>query len=684
MMQNPSLEEINKLRVLLNNRQYSYVAEKAKSLIEEYPNSFIIWNVIGVTAYETGKLEDAINAYEKAIHINPNYAYAYNNLGLVLKDQGKLNKAILAIKKAKSLNPDYVDAYNNLGVILTEQCKFDEAIKILEKAISLQPNYAEAYNNLGAVHRDQGKLHEAMEYFRRAILLQPDYVDAYNNLGAVERDQGKFYEAIESFKRAISLQPDYVESYYNLGSVFSELGKLDEAIKASAKAIMLKPDYELARASHLYQLAQICAWETIEKNRTWIPQLGRKKEAVRPFHLLSLEDAPDRQKKRAKNYFKNKFSQKPIPLNFHKRRKYKTISIGYFSSDFNEHPVSYLLAGIIEKHNRDKFKVYGYSINKTKKDSMYQRLIDAFDEFRDISQINDKDAALVARKDEIDIAIDLNGYTHSSRTGIFSYRVAPIQVNYLGYPGTLGADCIDHIIADPIVIPSKFSHCYSEKIIYMPHSYQPNDNKRIISSKKITRLDMGLPENSFVFCCFNNNYKITSEEFDIWMRLMNKIKNSVLWLFKSNQWAENNLKIEAEKRGVNPSRLIFAEKLPQDEHLARHKLADLFIDTFNYNAHTTTSDALWTGLPVVTKMGKSFAARVAGSLLYAIGCPELVTETKEEYEKLILELATTPQKLLKIKEKLEINRLSKPLFNTELYTADFEKVIKQVYDNYNK
>jgi len=683
MMQNPPLEEINKLRDLLNNREYLTVSEKAKSLIEQYPNNFIIWNMHGVTAYERGKLEDAINSYKKAIYFNPNYAYAYNNLGLALKDQGKLDKAILAIKKAKSLKPDYVDAYNNLGVILSEQCKFEEAIKIFKKAISLQPDYAEAYNNLGAVLKDLGKLNEAILMIRKAMSLKPNYVDAFNNLGAVQRDQGKLNEAIESFKKAISLQPDYVDAYNNLGAVLSELGRLDESVKACEKAIFLKPNYELARASKLYQQAQMCSWEDIKNESKWIAQLGIGKQAIRPFYVLSLEDDPDRQQKRAINYYKSKFLQKPILRNFHKI-KHKTIRVGYFSSDFKEHPVSYLLAGIIEKHNRDQFKIYGYSIIKTNKDSISQRLINAFDEFRDVSQINDKDVALLARKDEIDIAIDLNGYTKNSRTGIFSYRAAPIQINYLGYPGTLGASCIDYILADPLVIPPKSRNYYSEKIIYMPHSYQPNDNTRIISQKKITRLDMGLPENNFVFCCFNNSYKITSEEFDIWMRIMKNAKDSVLWLFKSNKWAENNLKKEAEKRDVSPSRIIFAENLPQEEHLGRHKLADLFIDTFNYNAHTTTSDALWAGLPVVTKMGNSFAARVAGSLLHAIECPELVTYTKEKYEALIIELANNPIKLLKIREKLANNRLSKPLFNTELYTVNFEKVLKQVFENYNK
>jgi len=313
---------------------------------------------------------------------------------------------------------------------------------------------------------------------------------------------------------------------------------------------------------------------------------------------------------------------------------------------------------------------------------MRQNLINSVDVFDDVSQMSDRDIALLARQDEIDIAVDLKGYTHKSRTGIFAFRAAPIQINYLGYPGTMGANFIDYLVADSTIIPKEYRNYYSEKIIYMPHSYQPNDNNRLISKKEITKSDMGLPEDSFVFCCFNNSYKITSVEFDIWMNLLKKVEGSVLWLLKTNKWAQTNLRKEAEKRGVNQDRIIFAERLPQAEHLARQKLADLFIDTFNVNAHTTASDALWGGLPVVTKAGKGFAARVTASLLNAIELPELVTENEKAYEDLILELALNREKLSKIKGKLVMNRISKPLFDSEMYTKNLENGYQQVYQNF--
>ena len=678
-MQNPPEEEINQLRNLLINKHFFTAERKCKLFIKKYPKSFIVWNILGVTAYETGKLKDATKAYKKSISINPNYAFAYNNLGLVLKDQEKNDEVIDFFKKAILIKPDFVDAYNNMAAALLEQGRLEEAIAACKKAILLQPDFAEAFNNMGAIYKEQGNLYESLQAFKKAKSLKPDYADAYNNLGTVLRDQGEFDQAIKIFRKAISLQSDHAESYNNLGVSLSDQGRFDQSIESHKKAILLKPDFEMARVSKIYQQAQICDWKGVEDDLNWMPKLGIGKQAIRPFQLLSIEDSPYRHKKRAENLYRNKVSKKISFINYREIESHKPIRIAYFSSDFNDHPVARLIVKVIEMHNREEFKVYGYSINGTKKDTLYKRLFNAFDEFRDLSEVSDKEAVLMARKDNIDIAIDLNGYTQNSRTRIFSYRTARIQINYLGYPGTLGTDFMDYIIADPIIIPTQFRNFYSEKIIYMPHTYQPTDNSRAISQKKITRSDLGLPENSFVFCCFNNTYKITSEEFDIWMRILNNIKDSVLWLFKSNQWAESNLKQEAQNRGVNPHRIIFADRLPQDEHLARHKLADLFIDTFNYNAHTTASDALWAGLPIVTKLGKGFSARVAGSLLNAIGLPELITDNKKDYEALILDLAINAEKLTKIKEKLNKNRLSKPLFNTKKYTKNLENGYKKAY-----
>ena len=342
------------------------------------------------------------------------------------------------------------------------------------------------------------------------------------------------------------------------------------------------------------------------------------------------------------------------------------------------------MATLFKSHDRKKFQIFAYSYGPDTKDTMRDALINGVDYFRNVTGTTDQEIVKLARHDEIDIAIDLKGYTQHTRSAIFAYRLAPIQINYLGYPGTLGANFIDYIIADDVVIPPEQRQYYSENVIYLPHSYQVNDNTRKISARPLSRAAFGLPEQAFVFCCFNNNYKISPQEFDIWMRLLDRVKGSVLWLLQSNKWAKMNLCKEADKRGINPERLIFANRVNQDEHLARQRLADLFLDTFNVNAHTTASDALWAGLPVVTKQGQGFAARVAASLLTSVGLPELITNTDEEYEALIFDLATDNTQLKIIKDKLAQNRHTHPLFNTELFARHIEDGYQQVYQLYSE
>ncbi len=696
---------------------------KLEKAIEFYYKALLIkpdyaeaYHNMGNALKDQSELEKAIEAYNKALSLKPNYAEAYNNLGLTLQDLCKFNEAIEAYDRALSLNPDYAEAYNNLGIAFQNQNKIEEAIECYNKAVVLKPNFAEAHNNLGISLKNQGKLDEAIDSYNKALLLMPDYADAYNNmgnafkykgklnkaiesynnaisikpnyakgfinLGAAFKYQGKLDEAIEAYNKALSLKPDYIEAYHNLGNAFTDQGKQDEAIEAYEKALSLKPDYEAARVQKLYQQANICDWHSIEKDRKLIPSLGISEKHINPLAILSLEDAPKRHYMRSKIYAKNNFPEKPMSFPTKTLKKSERIRIGYFSSDFVSHPVAYLIAKVIEIHNRDKFDIFAYSLIGSKDDELRKRLTKSFDVFKDVSGISDKEVAVLCRQDNIDIAIDLNGYTRNSRSSIFAYRAAPIQINFLGFPGTMGADFIDYIIADKYLIPPNNSKYFTEKQLYLPNTYMPTDNSREFSNRLISRSDMGLPDKAFVFCCFNNNYKISDLEFDIWMRLLSKVKGSVLWLRRSNQLSDKNIIKAAKKRNICASRIVFADKLPMKEHLTRHKLADLFIDTFSFNAHTTASEALWSGLPVVTKQGQGFAARVAASLLNAIGLPELITENDHDYESLILELATNPNKLFQIKEKLAANRLSQPLFDTELYTKHLEIGYQTAYQNY--
>jgi predicted O-linked N-acetylglucosamine transferase (SPINDLY family) len=360
----------------------------------------------------------------------------------------------------------------------------------------------------------------------------------------------------------------------------------------------------------------------------------------------------------------------------------KKIKIGYFSNDYFNHATAYLMAEFLELHNKDQFELFAFSLGPIMKDEMRMRLLGAFDQFIEVNHLSDREIAELSRQLEIDIAIDLKGFTQDSRVGIFAYRAATTQISYLGYPGTLGTSFMDYIIADKVVLPEESQKYYSEKVLYLPNCYQVNDSKRKISTKICSRAEVGLPEKSFVFCSFNNSYKITPKVFSIWMKILSQVQNSVLWLFEDNPFASENLRKYAKEHSIDPSRLIFAERLPLDEHLARHRLADLFLDTLPYNAHTTAVDALKSCVPVLTRSGQAFAGRVAASVLNAIGLPELVAISTEEYEDIAIKLVANPNKLKALKKRLSENRLTTPLFNTRLYTKNIESAYSEMYRRY--
>jgi protein O-GlcNAc transferase len=638
---------------------------------------------IGNALQSKGDIDGAIDSFGKALKIKPNFAEAHNNLGSALQSKGAMQAALNSCKQALSIKPDYAEAYNNMGNILVGMDDLDIAIKSYQQATKINPAYAEAYNNMAIALSNKGDHEAAINTYKQALKIKPDYAEAYNNLGAALEGNGDLEGSIKSYEHAISIKSDYAEAFYNRGVVLSQKGALTAAIKSYEMALNIKPTYQAARSEKLYRQSHTCDWKALEQDQGFISTLGISTEHIGPLALLSLEDAPARHRVRSEVFMKGLHGYKlPLPESVRPLQKPQQLRIGYFSADFNEHPVAYLMAKVIETHDRMNFEVYGYSLGPTKDDDMRKRLIKAFDVFDNVSNMNDKDIALLVRQDNIDIAIDLTGHTLNSRPGIFAYRAAPVQINYLGFPATMGSEIIDYIIADPVVIPIGYEKYYSEKILRLPNTYMPTDNTRAISTHLISRSEMGLPESGFVFCCFNNNYKISPREFDIWMRVLLQVEESVLWLRSSNTLSETNLRSQAATRGVAPSRLIFAARVPMDEHLARHKMADLFVDTFNYNAHTTASEALWAGLPVVTKAGEGFSARVAASLLSAVGLSELITNTEQDYEALILHLASNSERLKQIRKKLVDNRLTTPLFDTTLYTKHIENGYQQAYQRY--
>lgn len=668
-------------------KQFEKMVNKATQLSLEYPSSFEVWNILAAGQKALGNLTEAEKGFRKSTEFNPKFSEAFYNLGITLHDQGKFDEAVLAYRHAFEVEPRHAAAHYNMGNTLGHQNKLDEAVAAYAHAIKINPAYVEAYRNMGNTLRDQGKFDEAIAAYQTAISLKPDCAEAYyNNMGIAFKAQEKLDEAIAAYAHALALKPDFVEAYNNMGIAFQEQGKLGEAIAAYRRALEIKPDLAAAQVQMLHLmvhlLQQICDFERTTALRDLSATLGIDTMALPPFAALSWADNSEQQLARSRNWAREEYRHATLQLPARPQSRPARLKIGYFSADFHDHPLLRLISGLLREHDKNRFEIFAFSYSKNKDGDLRQQLIKDVEHFVDVHECSDSKICDLAQSNDLDIAIDLTGYTRHSRSRLFQFRLAPIQINYLGFPGSMGADFIDYIVADPVVIPRDQRPFYSEKVIYQPNSYLPTDDACDIAQTITTRADFGLPEDAFVFCCFNNSYKISPREFDIWMRVLSKVEGSVLWLFKANKWAEQNLRKEAEQRGIDPLRLIFADRVSQSEHLARHKHANLFIDTFNYNAHTTASDALWSGLPVVTKQGNQFAARVAASLLTAVGLPDLITTTEEDYEALILELATNREKLAEVKKTLDTNRLTQPLFDTKRYARDFEAGLTAAYDLY--
>ncbi len=484
-------------------------------------------------------------------------------------------------------------------------------------------------------------------------------------------------KAIELYKKGLKLNTENYKALSNLAGLYQKMERYPDAIEVYEKAIKLQPQIAHLKLSLLTCKSFACDWSEPNYIKDTLNEIDNLEQEVCPFDLLYLEDNPSNNLKKAKHFFETKYKRASQNLSYTPKKK---IRVGYFSADFRKHALMYLMRGLFELHDKEQFDVYIYSLN-SEEDELTEELKRNVNVFRNISSISDEKAAFIAREDSLDIAVDLMGYMKKRGLSIFSLRVAPIQISYLGYPGTTGSDGIDYLIADKVIIPDKFRKFYSEKVIYMPNCYQCNDSNRKTSKKEFSKTELGLPENAFVFACFNANNKITSVEFDIWMRLLKKFKNSVLWLYKSNDYSEINLKKESENRGVESSRIIFADKLCNEEHLSRIKCADLFLDTFNFNAHTTASDALWSGVPVITKQGKSFPARVCSSLLTSLGLEELIVQDNEEYEDKAYSIATNRIYLEDLKNRLNQSRTKSSLFDTKRFTGNLEEIFLKLVKN---
>ena len=667
---------------LLELEQHQAALECFKQAIALKPDYAEAYNDLGYTLTLLNQYPAAVANYNQAIALKPDYPDAYINRGLAMQELEQYQTALESYNQAIALKPDAEKAFSNRGIVHYLLKEYPSALESYNQAIALNPNLPEAYCNRGLVFQNLGQYQAALEEYAQALVLKPDYAEAYTNRGLAFQSLGQYQEALEEYAQAIVLNPDTVEAYNNCGVILAKLKQYQAALVAFDKVIALKPDFKFLFGQRLHVKSHLCDWNDFENECKLLQEkIERSEKAADPFIVLSLINAPSLLRRSADIYAQDKYSvNQPLPK-IAKYPKKNKLRIGYFSEDFRNHPVSILMAELFESHDRSQFELTAFSFGPDSQDEMRVRVGAAFDNFIDIRNQTDREVALLARQLEIDIAIDLGGYTGDCRTGIFALRAAPIQVSYIGFLGTMGADFIDYLIADPVIIPEAAKHYYAEKIAYLP-SYQANDSKRCIADREFTRNELGLPEQGFVFCCFNNNYKINPLIYDSWMRILKAVEGSVLLLYVDNDECQINLSKEAELRGINPRRIIFGERLPVPEYLARYRCADLFLDTLPYNAGTTASDALWVGLPVLTCMGETFASRVAASLLTAIRLPELITASLVDYEAMAIGLATHPTKLKEIKGKLAHNRLTTPLFNTPLFTRHIEAAYMAMYERY--
>mgnify|MGYP001316566847 CR=1 FL=1 len=613
--------------------------------------------------------------------IKPNFEI-YNIYAVILYELKKFDDAIINWKKAIELNTDYFFGYNNLGNVYLKKNEIDKAITNYDKAISIKSDYFEAYHNRGNAYSKINNIKKALQDYNSALAIKYDYVASIKSRNEIYKKQKNFTQALLELDKILIYEPNNINAFLDKADILFDLNKLDEALNNYSRALEIKSEPSFALGNFIHTKTRMCEWNNFEKE---ILELEKKLQnnikSSPPYPITTLFDSPELQLNCA-NLWQNQYTinhKENFKFNIKKNNK---IKLGFFSADLRTHAMGHLMVRMFELHDKDKFELHGFYFGPelNVNDILQNRIIKCFDSFNNISLLNDLEASNLAKDKEIDIAIDCMGYTgNDNRFGIFLNRAASIQVNFLGYPGTSGSESMDYIVADRTLISAEDQKYYSEKIIYLPDTYQPNEENKEILETDLSRKKIGLPENKFIFCCFNSHQKINPKMFLTWANILKQKKNSVLWLLKDNQFSEKNLKSFLYNQGLDPERLIFADHVPLNQHLARLKFADLLLDTYPYNAHTSCSDALRMDLPIVTLKGRSFASRVAASLINSIKMSELVTSDYNEYEKLALKISNDTNYFDKIKNKIKQNKKNSNLFNTSVYTKNIEQTYQIIY-----
>lgn len=629
--------------------------------------------LLGYICGNRGELEECEELLRKAATLRGCSAEALFYLGRVQLLRGQVRAAIASFLRAVERGGDFFEAWHETGVAHSALGDHERALTAFRRAQALQAESPELHANLARTLAELHRFEEALRHCDRALAGDPQLVRAWTERGLALAELGRGAQALQCCDRALALAPQDSAAHMARATVLARLGRHAEACAAHAAIAALPPDTRYERGHALYNAMLMCRWPG------WTPmvadmlaRVSAGEKAAVPFALLATPACPATLLACARTYAQDQHPVRGPAASFAPRASRQKLRVGYFSSDFRNHATSQLMVRLFECHDRERFEWFGFAFGTGDADAMTRRVAAAFDHFIDCADRSDAQVAALARAEEIDIAVDLNGFTEGARPGIFAHRAAPVQVNYLGFPGSMGCDFMDYIVADATLIHPGDHHHYAEKVVTLPGCYQANDDTKAIADAASSRKDMGLPAKGVVFACFNNSYKITPDVFEVWMRLLRAVPGSVLWLLRGSDAAVAGLETEARARGINSTRLVWAERLPLADHLARHAHADLFLDTFHYNAHTTCSDALWAGLPVLTLAGRTFASRVAASLLNTIDLPELVTHDVHAYEATALSLARSPQQLSELRRRLARNRTRTPLFDTPLFARRIE------------
>lgn len=670
----------NRGEVLLRTGKWTEAAESFQRAIALAPNLLEAHVNCGRAQSKLGQMDAAIACYRRALAINPQSPEATRGMADALQAMERNEEAWSCYQQALQRSPNHPELLSNAANVLLQLQRPEEALALCDRALQQRADLPEVHNNRGGALRQLRRPEEALACFDEALALRVDYAAAHSNRGNALLMLGNIDEALASCDRAIALQPQLADAHANRAAALMTARRPAEAARSYEQLLALEPHFPHALGA-LVDARSLCGdWRDYDQNvellRSSVEEGG---DLVHPFMWLTMMDSAPSQLRCARAFVRSQKLDVGVPLPPPAPYRHQRIRVAYLSADFHAHATGELAAGLFEQHDRAAFEIYGVSFGPDDGSAMRARLHAAFDEFVDVRGVSDLDVARWMRQREIDIAVDLKGYTQDGRVRILTHRPAPVQVSFLGYPGTLALPQIDYLIADPVVVPIEDRAHYSEQIVHLPGSYQVNDGKRVIAERIWTREECGLPQDAFVFCCFNNSFKITPAVFDCWLEILRQQPGSVLWLLESNSAVTGNLKARAEAAGVAAERLVFSPRVPTPDHLSRQRLADLCLDTLPYNGHTTTSDALWVGVPVVTCCGSAFAGRVAASLLRAAGLPELVTDSRQDYQRLALQFARDPARLAFLRERLQRQRAGCALFDTGRYCRHLEQAYRQMW-----